>query len=100
HTRFSRDWSSDVCSSDLRLGQTHDFTGTAPQHTVKVVHGHLAIHHQNGVFLQQFAELLVFLGKQGDFQTTTAVIQSNKGNVVTKIGRASCRESVDHHRRC
>src|SRR5690606_39316985 len=24
HTRFSRDWSSDVCSSDLRLGWDYD----------------------------------------------------------------------------
>src|SRR5690606_40960291 len=23
HTRFSRDWSSDVCSSDLGFGQSH-----------------------------------------------------------------------------
>src|SRR5690606_36525423 len=26
HTRFSRDWSSDVCSSDLLLRRTRDFT--------------------------------------------------------------------------
>src|SRR5690606_40171696 len=25
HTRFSRDWSSDVCSSDLRRGRAEDF---------------------------------------------------------------------------
>src|SRR5690606_39586741 len=38
HTRFSRDWSSDVCSSDLAVGQpllkfgqeTQDVVGTAP----------------------------------------------------------------------
>src|SRR5690606_40106260 len=28
HTRFSRDWSSDVCSSDLTQ---RDFAGTAPK---------------------------------------------------------------------
>src|SRR5690606_40927209 len=29
HTRFSRDWSSDVCSSDLKCfaGRSDDFTG-------------------------------------------------------------------------
>src|SRR5690606_4915550 len=27
HTRFSRDWSSDVCSSDLRQGRVHTGTG-------------------------------------------------------------------------
>src|SRR5690606_40611157 len=27
HTRFSRDWSSDVCSSDLVGGETFRFTG-------------------------------------------------------------------------
>src|SRR5690606_40096328 len=27
HTRFSRDWSSDVCSSDL-VGRVHDLHGT------------------------------------------------------------------------
>src|SRR5690606_18970857 len=33
HTRFSRDWSSDVCSSDLlRLGNGIAVGETAPQH--------------------------------------------------------------------
>src|SRR5690606_40395172 len=38
HTRFSRDWSSDVCSSDLALGmvaiffyRNHLFPGRAPR---------------------------------------------------------------------
>src|SRR5690606_40788779 len=26
HTRFSRDWSSDVCSSDLSVGAEHTFS--------------------------------------------------------------------------
>src|SRR5690606_40825006 len=29
HTRFSRDWSSDVCSSDLAVGSGNDATGIA-----------------------------------------------------------------------
>src|SRR5690606_2250739 len=32
HTRFSRDWSSDVCSSDLPGGQAHVVATVPPQH--------------------------------------------------------------------
>src|SRR4030066_1312575 len=28
HTRFKCDWSSDVCSSDLKLGRSHRIAGT------------------------------------------------------------------------
>src|SRR5690606_40071049 len=34
HTRFSRDWSSDVCSSDLRTA-LHDFRGRTMRHPTR-----------------------------------------------------------------
>src|SRR5690606_40108706 len=79
HTRFSRDWSSDVCSSDLALQAD---MGTEPvTHGAQCGHGsvHLAAAdfqlghaHQilRGVGIQP-------LGSQGGLD---------------KIGRASCRE--------
>src|SRR5690606_10607999 len=39
HTRFSRDWSSDVCSSDLidewMLGHLHEYAGKPLRHVAK-----------------------------------------------------------------
>src|SRR5690606_16072684 len=40
HTRFSRDWSSDVCSSDLGVAQTFvNFFGLGSQRTLTLVNG-------------------------------------------------------------
>src|SRR5690606_27373905 len=35
HTRFSRDWSSDVCSSDLEMGQTAEDAEKAPDEVIE-----------------------------------------------------------------
>src|SRR5690606_39569929 len=84
HTRFSRDWSSDVCSSDLTA---EDFV--------------FALEHikENGrPLLQQFwqdlesAEALDEHRVRFDFATTGT---RKTLAMAAKIGRASCRESVD-----
>src|SRR5687768_18294377 len=40
HTRCSRDWSSDVCSSDLEVGQQRDDAGRARNHGGRKVRAH------------------------------------------------------------
>src|SRR5690606_39654596 len=41
HTRFSRDWSSDVCSSDLKRIREPQLRGTYAFHSVLEAGGHL-----------------------------------------------------------
>src|SRR5690606_40718181 len=77
HTRFSRDWSSDVCSSDL--GMTAHYLATS---TFPLGPGHRALVHAaaGGV-----GQLLVQVAK---LRGATVY------GTVSKIGRASCRERV------
>src|SRR5690606_40383524 len=43
HTRFSRDWSSDVCSSDLSVGSANWSGGlAATRHLIKLGHTRIA----------------------------------------------------------
>src|SRR2546430_2913484 len=80
HTRFDCDWSSDVCSSDLKLaaqgnagkdllGLFSSFTANDPQYIVQINR-------------EKAKSLLV------PFSQITDALQ------VYKIGRASCRERV------
>src|SRR3712207_8372304 len=78
HTRYWRDWSSDVCSSDLaaKLQQPAEYFTT------------------NRDFLRGVARLGGFLARKSDGDPGWQTIW--KGWVVLKIGRASCRgKSVD-----
>src|SRR5439155_16866627 len=83
HTRWPRDWSSDVCSSDLvRLG---GFTVALPPPTLSVAFlGTLRdkVGQGNSVFSADGA-------LDGTFQVT---LRTGSG-ARTEIGRASCRES-------
>src|SRR5690606_39519616 len=84
HTRFSRDWSSDVCSSDLPL---------------LVIHGRddAVVSARNGqAAAAQWATAL------GAAQGESRIVQrgTRKAMTVTdfrrsQIGRASCRERVE-----
>src|SRR5690606_40082877 len=84
HTRFSRDWSSDVCSSDLqgreiiglRLNFSKRYITLAPVATVI------------GLAFRMF-DPDGLLGDRKDIGITCALIPRNK------IGRASCRERVE-----
>src|SRR5690606_40990372 len=91
HTRFSRDWSSDVCSSDLNelmlfdalfLRQTHSIIGATVTHADRP---------------------LVSFIKEGDFLITQdphlglGVMTADCMPIACydeQIGRASCRERV------
>src|SRR5699024_11799377 len=77
HTRSKRDWSSDVCSSDLNR-----FAATfAPGSVIKPVTG--AIGLKNGTI------------KHGDGITINGLTWGKEGWGGNKeIGRASCRERV------
>src|SRR5690606_39585715 len=82
HTRFSRDWSSDVCSSDL--GRVHGSVYTDPTIFAEEME---RIYHRGWVFLAHESEI----PSPGDFVTRGLGLQSV---IVSQIGRASSRESV------
>src|SRR5690606_41002374 len=89
HTRFSRDWSSDVCSSDLGSG---DYIITARYYRNGTViyskQATLKIEDEgNYVF-----DLLLYPVSENPV-TGTVEDKSGYDNDV-KIGRASCRERV------
>src|SRR5690606_40772434 len=78
HTRFSRDWSSDVCSSDLCLKMDRMF-------------------RQSNLYRDKWDEM------RGDktygemtllnaISTTSSVVSDHEPQHKPKIGRASCRE--------
>src|SRR5690606_39745293 len=93
HTRFSRDWSSDVCSSDLVLQQDR-----------------LTLHNEwfssKVVDLNTIQEVRYFAGdyilksdQKQEFRINTQVLAPSSleklEEVLSKIGRASCRERVE-----
>src|SRR5690606_39846552 len=94
HTRFSRDWSSDVCSSDLKVIGCHfwmadnstEGTGALLEITTDSV----------------LVERSVFRAPPGgtgrSFAIRTggssALVVEIRANLFYKIGRASCRERV------
>src|SRR5690554_7986037 len=95
HTRCGRDWSSDVCSSDLLLvivGAVDDARDLPAKFRlgVQVLLG-AVLTFGSGTSLVTFGDLLGFgpieLGILGPLVTIAAVIGA-------KIGRASCRERV------
>src|SRR5690606_39848968 len=92
HTRFSRDWSSDVCSSDLHV--TNDHLPQARQ--VELRRARI----QSGLSLDMAdTEVVDILGRLGlSLETESAEgwlfsIPSYRFDIaIEEIGRASCRE--------
>src|SRR5206468_4993146 len=90
HTRSDRDWSSDVCSSDLRLSDEGENLSGPDLQAV------------DGVSLEIWPrEVLALVGESGSGKTTLGrcvlgLQQPTAGNVLLdgEIGRASCRERV------
>src|SRR5690606_41012757 len=82
HTRFSRDWSSDVCSSDLLAAQFES-----------LVHPFTIMMSLPFAVIGAFIALLV----TGEYFSMLAMIGliMLMGLVTKKIGRASCRERVE-----
>src|SRR5690606_39360157 len=83
HTRFSRDWSSDVCSSDL--WQTNLVPQDLDMLRIKIQEELEIPHMQKVQGLQSEIESL---------RQLTHKIRTEKVWLQTEIGRASCRERV------
>src|SRR5690606_41100456 len=85
HTRFSRDWSSDVCSSDLAL------LGKSGQAVLRVASALEAIHCYSLVHddLPAMDDDDLRRG-----QPTVHRAFDEAAAILAEIGRASCRESV------
>src|SRR5699024_11467063 len=88
HTRSKRDWSSDVCSSDLPAAANHR---NGRQHlpgdeaALQEAGGAEALVHQKQVVALQLGQDLAHPGALA-LQAALAVVE---------IGRASCRERVE-----
>src|SRR5690606_40152758 len=83
HTRFSRDWSSDVCSSDLGHGHHHHHHHTEGQKNLLMAFG-----------LNFFFAIVEVIG---GYLTNSMAVMSDALHDFgdSKIGRASCREKVE-----
>src|SRR5690606_40674744 len=91
HTRFSRDWSSDVCSSDLSLGFDVD-CADAQTYLSDIEEQSL-----DGIFMAQVAEHLPMEMLMDLIRLAYRALKPGGLFVVEtinvrKIGRASCRE--------
>src|SRR5690606_39695734 len=76
HTRFSRDWSSDVCSSDLDVARV-------PQRL-----------EQRVAETQRQQVLYAFLAQVVVDPEHAVLVEHTGDAVVDEIGRASCRDRV------
>src|SRR5690606_40430498 len=86
HTRFSRDWSSDVCSSDLG-GAPEEASDTAPVETESVViDGSAVVIDPTGGDAQAVADALSAPAEENAAAADEATPEE------TQIGRAACRE--------
>src|SRR5207247_8349491 len=92
--RSTRDWSSDVCSSDLRLDTAYDCSGTVSWalHGARLLRGPVP----SGSF-QRWGEpglgrwITVYFNG-GHAYATIAGLRLDTSMVPGEIGRASCRE--------
>src|SRR5690606_40767150 len=94
HTRFSRDWSSDVCSSDLGALLELDVD-------VCVVHVEIALDDLDDLALklrQFFRRDVTPIANQHQLQPVARCVRARcvgpPPQSIPEIGRASCRESA------
>src|SRR5690606_40085773 len=89
HTRFSRDWSSDVCSSDL--GEVDAFINPHPPEAVMTPGGGI-----ERLFPDWSETTRAYFRRHGYFPImhVLAVKAERLMRRPEQIGRASCRESV------
>src|SRR5690606_40644679 len=85
HTRFSRDWSSDVCSSDLEAAKIDGCTISSLLTRIVV-----PIAKPGLVVTGTIAFLMAF----GEFVYAVSFITREAMYPISEIGRASCRERV------
>src|SRR5690606_40193199 len=95
HTRFSRDWSSDVCSSDLRTGAGAAeavSNATAP----RTVRPSVATSSVPTIPVRIGAHLLTITAPSTTAAPQVAVNDiGSEEDFLAEIGRASCRERVE-----
>src|SRR5690606_40253046 len=93
HTRFSRDWSSDVCSSDLHLplGAATKYPSSNPS---VIDHFQFTglLTPQEEILLQEYGKVFFY---EVNVYENGALIQ-NFVLYPNEIGRASCRERVEY----
>src|SRR5207302_4856511 len=93
HTRFSRDWSSDVCSSDLRR-EHHMETASLPSDLVRLhCHNNRTTAQNWERYASHRRQVTELLRERAD--TELMILGAGNCNDVDQIGRASCRERVE-----
>src|SRR5699024_11430016 len=85
HTRSKRDWSSDVCSSDLRKGLS---LAAEKARACGDRRGHQQI------MADRFVDALIGRGDGIDPSTLEIGVLVTDRSLLAQIGRASCREGV------
>src|SRR5690606_39337199 len=97
HTRFSRDWSSDVCSSDLAGAPVvmHSTTTKSKQRAYASPRGPRALASRTDIVVfAAVAVLMLTLVGWGGFATDSlATVTAEALEWLIEIGRASCRET-------
>src|SRR5690606_39584392 len=88
HTRFSRDWSSDVCSSDLGLESVEFLVTTNPGQAPRPL-----IRIASGGELSRISLAIQVITASTSATPTLVFDEVDVG--IGEIGRASCRERVD-----
>src|SRR5690606_40772067 len=88
HTRFSRDWSSDVCSSDLIIYLTSQKFNHMEEQLLKICTLQIAWLFMLKVHMKQRWGYIV------SFQNFLVLRKKKRRilNLLQQIGRASCRE--------
>src|SRR5690606_40632190 len=92
HTRFSRDWSSDVCSSDLHYGELDR------QDIALLARGIVARSSMDSDYCairKGFGVELGGIQRGAVVPETNRVLADHFGSPEWEIGRASCRERVE-----
>src|SRR5207249_8490678 len=89
HTRSKRDWSSDVCSSDLDEKAVADRKAL---HFAQI--GHDDIVQTEAVALQKISKLVLVMLDPLDARPHLRILQDLFDRLRLQIGRASCRERV------
>src|SRR5690606_40971050 len=94
HTRFSRDWSSDVCSSDLDF-TTDEIRIDRPLGTMAYLTRDFKHEFITNSFRDFKSRGIIWIAYHLQQPLAVAQIHENDPSMVpAKIGRASCRERV------
>src|SRR5690606_40890594 len=93
HTRFSRDWSSDVCSSDLKVTGFQVMSFNYPKEIQDMINKSASHGMVGDVGKYQQISVADAMGKSSGSNTASDMAGMMMGMNI-EIGRASCRERV------